>query len=139
MWAPFGAGPGSARLTLSYPGLARPLGINLAAANAARAALPPAGQVLVGGRIWEVEILRFSLGYDVPAQVFDDCGQVPAAPSAIYLLNSERTSAAVSLTAAGAPVLARIPRADDAFLIFGAPPTPPQLVPQTDDCRTRSS
>lgn len=24
MWAPFGAGPGSARLTLSYPGLERP-------------------------------------------------------------------------------------------------------------------
>jgi len=125
--------------TGAYPALARPLGLNLAAANATRAVLPPGGQVLVGGRVWEVEILRFSLGYDVPSQVFDDCGQVPAADSAIYLLNSERTSAAVSLTAAGAPLLARIPRPDDAFLIFGAPIAPLQSASETDDCRNRSA
>ncbi|MDQ6670247.1 MAG: glycosyltransferase family 39 protein [Chloroflexota bacterium] len=122
-----------------YPGLARPLGINLAAADATRAVVPPGGQVLVGGRTWEVEILRFSLGYNVPSQAFDDCGEVPSASSAIYLLNSERTSAAASLNAAGAPLLARLPRPDDAFLIFGPPAMPLQTAPQTDDCRSRSS
>jgi hypothetical protein len=125
--------------TGAYPGLARPLGLNLAAAEATRAALPAAGQVLIGGRFWEVEILRFSLGYEVPSQIFDDCGPVPAADSAVYLLNSERTSAAVSLAAAGAPLLARIARPDDAFLVFGAPKTPLQPVAETDDCRTRAS
>jgi hypothetical protein len=125
--------------TGAYPALARPLGLNLAAASAAREMLPVGGQVLVGGRVWEVEILRFSLGYDVPSQIFDDCGQVPAANSAIYLLNSERTSAALSLTTAGAPVLARIPRPDDAFLIFGAPVAPLQGALETDDCRNRSA
>jgi hypothetical protein len=123
--------------TGAYPALARPLSLNLAAADATRAVLPPGGQVLVGGRIWEVEILRFSLGYDVPSQIFDDCEQVPAADAAIYLLNSERTSAAASLTAAGAPLLARVPRPDGAFLVFGAPVTPLQSGPETDDCRNR--
>ena len=125
--------------TGAYPALARPLGLNLAAADATRALLPPGSQVLVGGRVWEVEILRFSLGYTVPSQVFDDCGRVPASDSAIYLLNSERTSAAASLTAASAPLLARVPRPDDAFLIFGPPLRPLQSAPETDDCRSRSA
>ncbi|MGI9145244.1 MAG: hypothetical protein ACR2IK_01630 [Chloroflexota bacterium] len=125
--------------TGAYPALARPLGRNLAAADAARAVLPPGGQVLVGGRVWEVEILRFSLGHDVPSSIFDDCAQVPSADSAIYLLNSERTSAALALAAAGAPLLARIPRPDDAFLIFGAPLTLPARAAPTVDCRTRPS
>ena len=38
------------------------------------AALPPGGQVLVGGYYFEVEILRFSLGYGTPSRLFDDCG-----------------------------------------------------------------
>jgi hypothetical protein len=125
--------------TGAYPALARPLGLNLAAADAARAALPRDGRVLVGGRVWEVEVLRFSLGYDVASQVFDDCGAVPAADSAIYLLNSERTPAAQSLAAAGAPLLARIQRPDDAFLIFGTPVAPLHGGAQTDDCRNRST
>jgi hypothetical protein len=122
-----------------YPALARPLGLNLAAASAARAVLPPGGQVLVGGHLWEIEVLRFSLGHDVASRGFDDCGLVPTAESAIYLLTSERTPAALSLTAAGAPLLARVQRPDDAFLIFGAPVAPLLPSPQTDDCRTRSA
>jgi hypothetical protein len=108
--------------TEAYPALGRPLFVNLTAADAARAALPQGGQVLVGGTPFEVEILRFSLGYSVHSRIFDDCGQVPVADSAIYLLNSERTTAARTLRAAGAPLLARVPRPDDAFLVFGSPP-----------------
>ncbi len=124
--------------TGAYPGSARPLSVNLAAADATRAVLPAGGQVLVGGRTWDVEVLRFSLGYAVPSRVFNDCGQVPTLDSAIYLLNSERTSAAVSLSAAGAPLLARLPRADDAFVIYGPPLTPLQSPPATEDCRSRA-
>ena len=46
-----------------YPGLGKPLGLNMAAADIARAAVQPGGQVLVGGYYFEVEILRFGLGY----------------------------------------------------------------------------
>jgi hypothetical protein len=104
-----------------YPGLGKPLGLNVAAADAARAALHPGGQVLVGGYYFEVEILRFSLGYGTPSRLFDDCGVIPADPSAVYLLNSEHTPAAASLAAGGAPLLARVPRSDDAFRIYGGP------------------
>jgi hypothetical protein len=106
-----------------YPGLGKPLGLNMAAANAARAVLPPGGQVLIGGYDYEVEILRFSLGYEVPSRLFDDCADIPTAPSAIYLLNSEHTPAAQALADAGAPLLARVPRPGDAFLIVGQPAT----------------
>lgn len=106
-----------------YPGLGRPLGLNMAAADAARGALQPGGQVLVGGYFFQTEILRFSLGYHVPSRLFDDCGQVPVAESVIYLLNSEWTPAASSLSSGGAPLLARLSRPDGAFLIFGTPRT----------------
>jgi hypothetical protein len=109
--------------TETYPALSRPLFVNLAAADAARAVLAPGGQVLVGGTPFDVEVLRFSLGYRIRSRIFDDCGQVLVADSAIYLLNSERTAAARSLRAAGAPLLARVPRADDAFLVFGSQPS----------------
>ena len=105
--------------TATYPGLARPLGINEAAAGAARELVPPGGEVLIGGPAWEVEILRFALGYSKPARVFDDCGDVPSASRAVYLLNSERSRAVTALTAAGAPLLARVARPDDAFVIYG--------------------
>jgi hypothetical protein len=51
--------------------------------------------------------------------MFDDCGDIPTSPSGVYILNSERSPAAQRLTAAGAPLLARVPRPDDAFLIYG--------------------
>ena len=60
-----------------YPGLGKPLGLNMAAADAARAAVQPGGQVLVGGYYFEVEILRFGLGYGIPSRLFDDCGAIP--------------------------------------------------------------
>jgi hypothetical protein len=108
--------------TLVYPGLGKPLRINLAAADAARHVLPPGGEVLVGGYYFEAEVLRFGLGYAVPSRLFDDCGAtVPVSANAIYLLNSEHTPAAGALAAAGAPLLARVARPDDAFLVYGAP------------------
>jgi hypothetical protein len=106
-----------------YPGLGKPLGLNMAAAEAARAALPAGGQVLIGGYNYEVEVLRFSLGYSVPSRLFDDCADIPTASGAIYLLNSEHTPAAKALSEAGAPLLARVPRPGDAFLILGPPTT----------------
>jgi hypothetical protein len=42
----------------------------------------------------------------------------------VYLLTSEQTTAAVSLAAAGAPVLARVPRPDGEFVVYGNPPGP---------------
>ena len=66
--------------TGQYPGLGKPLGLNMAAADVARAAVPPGGQVLVGGYYFEVEILRFCLGYGIPSRLFDDCGAIPLKP-----------------------------------------------------------
>ncbi|HEX8966655.1 MAG TPA: glycosyltransferase family 39 protein, partial [Chloroflexota bacterium] len=71
-----------------YPGSARPLGLSLAAAEAARAVLTPGEPILIGGQAWEVEMLRFSLGHDLRPRIFDDCGQVPYASPALYVLNS---------------------------------------------------
>jgi hypothetical protein len=104
-----------------YPGSARPLGINMAAAQAALGAVPPAGHVMIGGPQWETEIVRFGVGYDRRPRMFDDCGDIPFFNPAIYLLNNERSPAASRLTAAGATLLARVPRPDDAFLIYGPP------------------
>jgi hypothetical protein len=111
--------------TGEYPGHVRPLGSSTAAADAARTMLHSGGQVLVGGYPYHVEILRFSLGYETPSSVFDDCGEVPVANGALYLLSSEHTPAASSLAAAGAPLLARVPRPDDASLVFGSPVSAP--------------
>jgi hypothetical protein len=124
--------------TGEYPALSRPLGLNMAAANAARAALPPGGQVLIGGHPWEAEVLRFSLGYGVRSRVFDDCGLVPQGDAAIYLLTSERSPAAGSLAAEGASVISRVPRPGDAFLLLG-PPTVPVAAGDTNSaaCRER--
>jgi hypothetical protein len=107
--------------TATYPGSSRPLGVNEAAATTALSVRPAGGQVLIGGPVWEVQILRFALGYSEPSQVFDDCGQVPLATPSVYLLNSERSRAAVSLAASGAPLLARVALPDDAFVIYGEP------------------
>jgi hypothetical protein len=126
--------------TGAYSGLGKPLNVNMAAAEATRAVLPPGGEVLVGGYYFEVEVLRFSLGYAVPSRLFDDCGEIPVAASAVYLLNSERTPAAAALAAAGAPLLARVPRHDDTFLIYGPPRTIPVVGTASADvaaCRER--
>ena len=117
-----------------YPGSARPLGLNYTAAQTARSLLPPGGTILLGGPVWEVEVLRFSIGHDLRPQVFDDCAEAPFHQNAIYLLNSERRPAAAALEHAGAPLLARLPRADDAFLIYGAPSGPVQTSPSTTGC-----
>jgi len=103
---------------------------SLAAGQAARAAMPPEGQVLVGGRLFEAEVLRLSIGYDVRSRLFDDCQQVPTEPGAVYLLMRQSTPAAAALEAAGAPLLARVERPGDAYLFFGPPVRQPVLVGQ---------
>ncbi|HEY0580814.1 MAG TPA: hypothetical protein VGE94_01450, partial [Chloroflexota bacterium] len=120
--------------------LARPLGLHQAAADAARAARPAGAEILVGGTVWRSEILRFSLGYAVPSRIFDDCGPVPAATNAVYLLDDDTSPAAAALARADAPLLARVARPDGAFLVFGAPRQPlseQQGGPQSLNCRDR--
>jgi hypothetical protein len=112
-----------------YTGGARPLGLNMAAAQAARSAAPPGGQVRIGGQAFQVEILRFAVGHDRRAVIFNDCAEVPFDQPGIYLMNSERAPAALALQAAGAPVLARVPRPDDAFVVYGQPTSPVTVAP----------
>jgi hypothetical protein len=100
-----------------------PLLYNLQAGQAARAAVPPGGQVLVGGPGFKVAILRFTLGFDVPTRTFEDCREVPYADNSIYLLASEHTPGAAALADVGAPLLARVERPGDAFVVYGAIPT----------------
>ncbi|HEV7386524.1 MAG TPA: glycosyltransferase family 39 protein, partial [Phenylobacterium sp.] len=107
--------------TGEYPASARPLGLNLAAADAVRAVRPPTATVLIGGSVWRTEVLRFSLGYRTPSRVFDDCAVLPVQADAMYLLDDEQSPAARTLADAEAPLLARVPRPDGAFLVYGAP------------------
>jgi len=116
-----------------YPGSARPLGLNLAAADATRAILKPGEQLFIGGPPWEAEMLRFSVGHDLRPHIFDECATVPQASPAVYLLNSEHSPAAAELAAARAPLLASVPRPDDAFLVYGDPPGPVQTA-RTSAC-----
>jgi hypothetical protein len=99
-----------------------PLLYNLRAGEAARAVVPPGGQVLVGGPGFKVAILRFTVGFDVQSRPFEDCREVPALANGVYLLSSEHTPGAAALAEAGAPLLARVERPGDAFLVYG--PTP---------------
>jgi hypothetical protein len=125
--------------TGEYPALGKPLGSNLAGAAAARAALTPGGQVLVGGYTFEVAVLRFALGFGTPSRIFDDCGDIPLgqAPD-VYLLNSERTPALGALEAAGAPVLARVARPNgDAFVVLGPPTRQPIGSSEAPACAQR--
>jgi hypothetical protein len=76
--------------------------------------------------------------------VFDDCVDLPYVPGAVYVLLSAQTPAAALLPAAGAPLLARIDRPGDAYLIFAAPPGAPPTatlpsLPQTQsqECQDR--
>jgi hypothetical protein len=101
----------------------------MSAVDATRAYIQPGTAVLIGGKVWEVEMLRFALGHDLRARVFDDCAPVPQASDSVYLLNSEYTPAAAALDAAGAPLLARVRQPDgDAFRVYG---TPTGVIPAT--------
>jgi hypothetical protein len=115
-----------------YTGDARPLGLNMAAALTARSELTSSGHVLIGGQPFKVEILRFALGHDLRPTIFDDCAEVPADAQAIYLMDSEGTPAATALTTAGAPLLARVPRSDGAFVVYGQPVRPVSVTPATN-------
>src|SRR5262249_13167998 len=122
--------------TGAYPALGKPLGANMAAAAGARAVLPPGGEVLICGYPFEVDVLRFAIGFSTPSAVFDDCGLVPPLANEVCLLNSERTPAAAALEAAGAPLLDRIARADgDAFLVVGVATRP--IASVATDCGER--
>jgi hypothetical protein len=103
-----------------------PVRFSLAAAEAARALLPAGGEVLIGGPALDTEVLRFALGYATLSRHFDDCDTPPVAQNAIYLLFREGSPAVDSLAAAGAPLLARIERGEEAYLVYGAPSAPPQ-------------
>jgi hypothetical protein len=109
-----------------------PAGLSRAAGEAARAALPSGGTVLVGDDPHDGEVLRFSLGYGSSSQTFEDCLSVPYAPNAVYLLASEQTPGSGVLEAAGAPLLDRIPRpGGDAYRIYGPPRSTPAGVQPT--------
>ena len=106
-----------------------PIGYSRAAGDAARSALPPGGIVLVGDDPHSGEVLRFTVGYQIPSQTFDDCLGVPDVSNAIYVLASEQTPGRQALEAAGAPLLALVPRpGGDAYRVYG----PPASVPAND-------
>ena len=107
-----------------YADSARPLGLNMAAAESTRAVMTPGDHVLIGGHTWEVEILRFSLGHNFRPRIFDDCTELPMDSPALYLLSNERSPAARQLAASGAPLLARVPRPDGDFVVYGDPTGP---------------
>lgn len=122
-----------------------PLVYRREAGRVARSYVPPGGEVLIGDDPRDGEPFRFMVGYDVPSHTFEDCVAVPAEPRAVYLLSSSHTPGSAALQAAGAPLLARIPRpGGDAFLIYGALPagvslTGLQAQPQGDspECQDR--
>jgi hypothetical protein len=100
-----------------------PVGYTRAAGEAARAALPAGGVVLVGNDPHSSEVQRFGVGYGVPSRTFEDCRGVPNEANAVYLLASEQTPGAQALERAGAPLLARIARpGGDAYRVYGALP-----------------
>ena len=113
----------------THLGYGTPVRYSLAAGEAARSALPVDGRVLVGGRPFDAEVLRFAIGYGVASRIFDDCQQVPPGAS-VYLLMRQSTPGAAGLSAADAPLLARVERPGDAYLVFGAPVRQPVLTGQ---------
>ncbi|MBV9355682.1 MAG: hypothetical protein JO023_09160 [Chloroflexi bacterium] len=134
------------RVDTRESGYGVPLTFNLAAGQAARALVPPGGSVLVGGPNFKVAILRFTLGYDIPTATFEDCREVPYEPNTIYLLASEHTPGAAALAEAGAPLLARVERPGDAFLVYGDWPSRTSMTglearPEhdSDACRARAT
>jgi hypothetical protein len=134
------------RVDTRESGYGVPLTFNLAAGQTARALVPPGGSVLVGGPNFKVAILRFTLGYDIPTGTFEDCREVPYEPDTIYLLASEHTPGAAALAEAGAPLLARVERPGDAFLVYGGWPSQTSLTgldarPEhdSDACRARGT
>jgi hypothetical protein len=120
-----------------------PVGYTREAGAAARAALPDGGTVLIGDDPHAGEVLRFGVGYRIASRSFEDCQDVPYATNAVYLLASEQTPGRLALEAAGAPLLARIPRpGGDAYRVYGQPSTPAALQVRPDPnntiCQDRS-
>jgi hypothetical protein len=111
----------------AHLGYGMPLRFSLAAGEAARAAVPVGGQVLVGGRPFDAEVLRFTIGYQVPSRIFDDCREVPPLTNGVYLLMRQDTPGGAALAQAAAQLLARVERPGDVYLVYGAPPRPPSL------------
>ena len=120
-----------------------PVAYTREAGEAARAVLPPGGMVLIGDDPHAGEVLRFGVGYRIPSRSFEDCREVPYAANAVYLLASEQTPGAQALEAAGAPLLARIPRpGGDAYRVYGPPSAPAALQsrpePENPICQERA-
>ena len=106
-----------------------PVGLSRAAGIAARDAVPAGGVVLIGDDPHSGEALRFAVGYATPSRTFEDCLGVPYEANAVYLLTSELTPGAQALEAAGAPLLARVPRpGGDEYRVYGQPSTQPGVV-----------
>jgi hypothetical protein len=112
-----------------------PVSYTRIAGEAARAALPSGGSVLIGDDPHSGEVLQFGVGYRIPSRSFDDCREVPYDANAVYLLSSEQTPGVRALEAAGASLLARIPRpGGDAFRIYSPPTT--AIAPFTADTQS---
>jgi hypothetical protein len=100
-----------------------PVGLSRNAGLGVRSILPDSGQVLIGDDPHNGEVLRFAVGYEVSTRTFDDCREIPFERNALYLLDSEQTPGANALDAAGATLMARLPRpGGDAYRIYSAPP-----------------
>jgi hypothetical protein len=124
-------------------GYGTPVGYTRLAGAAARAAVPDGGVVLIGDDPHAGEVLRFGVGYRIASRSFEDCLEVPYVPNAVYLLASEQTPGAAALEAAGAPLLARIPRpGGDAYRVYRPPASPgalqPRPAPDNLICQDRS-
>jgi hypothetical protein len=110
-----------------------PVGYTREAGQAARAAVPDGGLVLIGDDPHAGEVLRFDVGYRTPSRSFEDCREVPYVANAVYLLASEQTPGVQALRAAGAPLLVRIPRpGGDAYRVYGPPSSPDALQSRPD-------
>jgi hypothetical protein len=92
-------------------GYGMPLRFSLGVGQAARAALPTPGTVTVDGPPFETEAVRFALGYDVLSRAAAGCSTVYVAFSAQDAPTTDR------------PLVARVERPGDAYLVYGPSPT----------------
>ncbi|MDQ3809696.1 MAG: hypothetical protein M3336_05340, partial [Chloroflexota bacterium] len=101
-------------------GYGRPLRFGVWAAEAARAALPANGYVIIEGTPWAMQAVRFAIGYDVQARITaDPCGEPPGAANTVYVLTRDRPGLEQS------QIVARIDHPGGVYLVAtdcGPPP-----------------
>ena len=103
-----------------YLGYGMPLRYSSAAAEPARSAAPPGATIGIGGPRFQTEVLRFAIGYAIPATRFEQCPSAREAAD-VYLLLDADSPAAAALQRAGAPTLARVARPGGAYALLGRP------------------